>query len=78
MDVTNHMDVSNAVPVETPEQNGHNPPTLRQVLAPLVDLPDPSFAARHLLSCLSFLEKAQSGLRERKGAQAETLADQDG
>jgi hypothetical protein len=57
-----------------------HPPTLRNVLEPLLAIPDKdrSFAARELLACLSHLEGVQQQLKIRKAPELETLADQEG
>jgi len=59
---------------ETPD-----PPTLRDVLSPLLEIQEQAtpFAARHLLACLKQMEFTQQQLRNREAADEETLADQD-
>lgn len=61
------------------DQQQQAPPTLRDVLAPLleIDAQQRSFAARQLVACLGHLEETQQLLKNRKAPDVESLEDQD-
>lgn len=64
---------------EESDQQQQAPPTLRDVLAPLleIDAQQRSFAARQLVACLGHLEETQQLLKNRKAPDVESLEDQD-
>jgi hypothetical protein len=64
---------------EESDQQQQAPPTLRDVLAPLLDIDahQRSFSARQLVACLGHLEETQQLLKNRKAPDVESLEDQD-